>query len=341
MARSPHLLALALLTASVGACELDRDGTLAGPGGSAGSGLGGTSGSGGLGGSTAGAGGAGTGGAGGVAGTSGVGGIPDAGHDAPTDSPVDAADAGFTLASIPMLRGWYAELVTEQGGAVNTWLDKSGQGNDLSQSDPALRPQYTAADPALNGSSSLQFNGSSLIAASAIPWQFLHDGSGMTVIIVAISQGNQALDALLDTAGGSSSKVGTYLRNDAAKMGLHLYVFNGNASSIPISTPALPGTFQTSVPVIITAAYAEGTTPTEYILRVNGSEIAAGDSVGQPVNAPPSYPLQIGARGPTFGASFLGTIAEVAIYARRITTSELAQAEADVATRHGIALATP
>jgi hypothetical protein len=270
-----------------------------------------------------------------------VGGIPDSGNDAPVDAPVDAADAGFSLASIPMLRGWYAELVTQQGGAVETWLDKSGQGNDLSQSDPGLRPQFTAADPALNGSSSLQFNGSSLLAATAAPWQFLHDGSGMTVVVAAISQGNQALDALLDTSGGSSTKVGIYLRNDATKAALHLYVFNGNASSIPVSTPSLPGTFPSAAPVIITAAYAEGTTPSEFVLRVNGSEIAAGDSLGQPANAAPSYPLQIGARGPTFGANFLGTIAEVAIYSRRITNAEIAQAEADLATRHGIALAAP
>ena len=85
--------------------------------------------------------------------------------------------AGWTPADIDgiSLKAWYdasdAATITESGGLVSAWADKSSNGLDLSGSG-ATRPTTGAAT--LNSLNVLRFNGDWLDAASAADWKFLH-----------------------------------------------------------------------------------------------------------------------------------------------------------------------
>jgi len=76
-------------------------------------------------------------------------------------NPFQFAAASWTPASITTalwLDAADASTITEIGGAVSQWDDKSGNGRHASQSTPASRPTYTTAGQ--NGQNVLTFDGS-------------------------------------------------------------------------------------------------------------------------------------------------------------------------------------
>jgi hypothetical protein len=67
-----------------------------------------------------------------------------------------------------------SSFLTITGGKVETWLDQSGAGNDFTQANAALRPVYTASDPAFNGMGSATLTGTELLSRATFVWAACH-----------------------------------------------------------------------------------------------------------------------------------------------------------------------
>lgn len=75
--------------------------------------------------------------------------------------PPASGGGGWTPASLSPLAWWYAhaDYITESGGAVSQWSDRSGNGNHLTQSNASLKPTFSSTG--WNGSKgAVTFDGS-------------------------------------------------------------------------------------------------------------------------------------------------------------------------------------
>ena len=94
--------------------------------------------------------------------------------------------------------------ITESGGAVSQWDDKSGNDNDLTQATSAKQP--TSGTRTLNGLNVLDFDGSddAMFAATAGDWAFLHDGTTYLLAAVISADVTGSNDVVLATQSGSN-----------------------------------------------------------------------------------------------------------------------------------------
>ena len=82
-----------------------------------------------------------------------------------------------------------ASTITESGGAVSQWDDKSGNGRDVSQATAAARPQYALAG--LNGRNVVTFNGSNSIETAS--------GFVMADLVVTVAKRSKTDEPVAET----------------------------------------------------------------------------------------------------------------------------------------------
>lgn len=110
------------------------------------------------------------------------GGVDSGSSSGGVDSGNDAGEDGGTVtpASFSGLVLWLrADLgVTQSGGAVSTWADQSGSGNDVIQSNSLYQPTYTAAG----------INGLPSIRTTLNEWFYLASGTPSSVITTSAAE---------------------------------------------------------------------------------------------------------------------------------------------------------
>lgn len=117
-------------------------------------------------------------------------------------------------------QAWYdasdTSTITQSGGAVSQWNDKSGNGRNVTQSTAAAQPGTGAITQ--NGLNVLTFDGGDrLVAATASVWAFMHDGTDCIYALVwqpGTTSDPNALYVPFGTNTSSSNSVGHSLWYD-------------------------------------------------------------------------------------------------------------------------------
>lgn len=231
-------------------------------------------------------------------------------------------------ADIDNLHSWWrADTgITTEGGAVSTWAPRVGSFS-LTQGTGSAQPTHITSNAAFNNQPSVSFDGGdSVNAATASDWTFMHDGSGMTWIIVA--KGDVA-NTIYGHGGTSNSTtvVGTRFRTNG--VGTLLWDMGNGTTNI------MNQTIQANVDDALfhcCVRYEEGRAGNEFAHRYLGGADTTGNSAAAPSASDPS--LAFGLGGATL--TLTGDIAEVILYSRYITDAEVDSIDAYLLDRYGV-----
>lgn len=212
--------------------------------------------------------------------------------------------------------------VTVFGGAVSTW-DPVGTAADFTQAVAGNRPASSEADANWNNRASVSFDTDWLDSGNpASFWNFLHNGSGMTVIAVFRATNNLLQQILLSTSQTGVANAGIALSYTGGTVTFE--VKNGALAIINATSAA--GSAPVNSRVYVVARYEEGRAGFEWSLSVNGSQ-TTGDSLAAPSAGDAQAPLRIGASVVTGGEPLLAaTVPETLLYGRFLTDTEVANA---------------
>lgn len=247
-----------------------------------------------------------------------------------------------------------ASTITESGGAVSQWDDKSGNSRNATQSTAGNRPVYQLS--AQNGLNAVRFTAASshfLTAGSTSTWNFLHNGTDSSLFIVTkignAGDNPNAGYCLCDTGGLSSSETGFIcLYDDRASFGRSDSLFqiittgvSGAASALDISNNKItPGAYS------IISTYLDGNNATasnRILTRVNaGVQFGANSLNNAPTTNNSSYAFLIGRAGNSGSPLPLnGDICEILVFSTQPDTGTRQKLEGYLAHKWGLTASLP
>jgi hypothetical protein len=156
-----------------------------------------------------------------------------------TSSPVQAAFSPLDLSPVLWLDASDTSTITEVGGAVSQWDDKSGNGNNVTQGTAAAQP--TTGTRTLNSLNVLDFDGNDSLNAGN---KFDVLTGGLTIMVVAAfdnASGNGGLVSKNITTNngdyglirqGSNDKMTALLRGNSASLAEQSTVFSSTSATI-------------------------------------------------------------------------------------------------------------
>lgn len=225
---------------------------------------------------------------------------------------------GLTLADPALLGGlkafspldlspqaWYdasdTSTITQSGGAVSQWNDKSGNGRHVTQATAARQPGTGAVTQ--NGLNVLTFDGGDwMSAATAADWKFLHDGTDY-IVAAAVQWGTvsnpDALYVLAATFESSLLIVGSWFGFDDRPtriMRLRHVVANGSGTASAFNETADNATSANAFKVFsLLADPNNGTAASRSSLFDNGGAASSNNTQTAAVSSSnPQFPLTIG-----------------------------------------------
>ena len=151
---------------------------------------------------------------------------------------------GAEISDIPDSENLYAHYDAQQidetdGTTITQWNDISDNGLDATDGT-----QATYRDSGINGEAAVDFNGSDdrlTVPDSTDDFILLHDGSPVSIYVVAEVESSDGFEAIFDTGAGSSQDVGCLFAAPDAD-DYNMRTNNGDGSSTPIrlvgGTPA-------------------------------------------------------------------------------------------------------
>jgi hypothetical protein len=222
-----------------------------------------------------------------------------------------------------------AGTLTNSSGAVTNWLDQTGNGNNaINTSTPP-----TLNNGVINGRPAIRFNGSSQYLLST----FTACTGAHTVVYVAVRRGDGNgnsgyCPAVAYYAGSTDRGAVHYVKNTGLAGASYPCYGNGNTGSYDGL-----GSYANGTPYIIAlpwqtgvggwSVYKNGSVEGSSSSSVNQSDIT-GLTLGYQVTPAPSR-------------FWNGDVAEVIVYNRVLTTTELAQVNGYLAVKYGIVVAAP
>lgn len=224
----------------------------------------------------------------------------------------------FTPSSIPNLGAWFdasdISTITESGGAVSQWNDKSGNGRNVSQSVGSSQP--TTGATTLKGYNVIDFDGSAdhLFNTSPFMW------SAGAATICCVLKGSAVTGATIIAEGSSTSTNPVYRKYasavDTDEIVLQIRQDTGSSITADSNTnnAALDNTFHASVLIDTGNQY------TVFIDRVRGNDIGYTRTTTLTANR---FALGCLLRA-SAGNFFTGSIAEICVYSRALTLNEKA-----------------
>ena len=214
---------------------------------------------------------------------------------------------------------------------VDTWLDKSLSNNNASQSTPANQPVYKSSGFGVNSLPYIEFDGAS---------EFMNLGkriskmSNHTAIIVFETDNTTSSQTGLSdlkntaTAGTSSIQLASFSSTDDRLVSN--FGDGTNNSQSKGSTVLSPST-----PYIHTNTYTDG--DTELAMYLNGvAETVTPIATASSEISGTAYGMAIGRAGEFSGNYFNGKIAEIKIWNRVLSASELTTEHDALKTKYGI-----
>lgn len=191
--------------------------------------------------------------------------------------------------------------ITESGGAVSQWNDKSGNGYTFLQATAASQPKTGTRTQ--NGLNVIDFDGGDrLVGGSASDWLFFQDG---TVYLIGM---------VLAADGTGVNRVAISNQSTANQAGFYYgHVFTSKFHLVQGSVGNSGEADQTGVYVMtLIADPTNGTTADRSSIFNNaGSALKNNATTGTSVTSPASIALTVGARNATL--FWDGTIAEIVV----------------------------
>jgi len=239
---------------------------------------------------------------------------------------LDAADAGALYTGSDCKTG----SRPINGASIGCWQDKSGNGNNATQSTVANQPTYVTG--AQNGNSALSFDGSS--DYFSLPDYIIADGNiPYTVYIVAKE------NATTNTSGGTNNYNGLLKFGTSSSAGQELafrfhpsnYIFDYWWSSGDL--PTNNGTIAIQTPYIFTFKYDTSAGKSIYI---NGTLSKSSGSVGR--NGLNSGQGRVGLTllSPPYDEHLNGSIYEINVYNIAFTAAQITSVYTYLRTKWGL-----
>ncbi len=211
------------------------------------------------------------------------------------------------------------------GAAVGTWSDVSGQGNDATQSDGAMRPTYRTN--VVNGLPAVRFAG---------------NGQWMrTPVVPAMGTGPRTLVVVVANAQGTAANGYNHILHYGNKSTLRAYGLAWRTLSNQAGGTN-PGNHYWSDG--FSSQFAPTTAPTILAIRYDGAVdemFVNGQTAGsKPVvlNTGGTHALKIGARLDGGMEFFQGDVLEVVAFGTALTDSERQSLECTLGAKYGISL---
>jgi hypothetical protein len=230
---------------------------------------------------------------------------------------------------------WLDDL-TIANKSVNAWADQSGNGHHLIQGTATNKPYIKT----VSGRNLVYLDGTSdcvYSSEAASTWNFLHDGTGMTVVQGWYSDAAAAVqDYLMDQRCLSSTTPALAIYQNVAAANMQWAVgsgIGGNWSFIKSG-----GTVPAGAPHVQSCRYSEAGSP-QVTCRVDGADVYRGVRDG-PVPDPAAAPqtLYLGCFAPASAHFLTGGLGRIIICNSYLTDAELVQAERWCAQSVGLVL---
>jgi hypothetical protein len=226
---------------------------------------------------------------------------------------------------------------TVDGGAIETWEDQSGNGNDMSQSTVAQRPLYQEAF--INGYPSILFDNinssgqNDYFSAPDSPDLDNSDGFSMFSVVRPLSNNN------------SARSIFSKRTNVGVNQAYMLFLYTGNRLTLDVVTnnnrfDSNPTTFPAGTNYILSATY-DGSLPTGVRSKLfNGQtniRTASESSASMPDY---NSPIIIGATHVGDSRPFDGHMAEMIYFSRILNTAEKIVVDNYLSSKYNISLAS-
>lgn len=207
--------------------------------------------------------------------------------------------------------------ITESGGAVSQWNDKSGNGYQFTQATAAAQP--TTGTRTQNGLNVLDFDGGdSLVStAAASTWTLLHDGT-VHLISMVVARDVGSTDGTVFSTSNSFSDIGSQFRWVSVNNYSHIV----NSTVLVLRNEFPSGTSSAAVALGLFTDPGNATAANRSIIRLNRSNgVANNTSAGAVSSSNPGSTLVVGNR-PTNPLGLDGFIAELIIVGSANATTQ-------------------
>lgn len=196
------------------------------------------------------------------------------------------------------------------GNKIGRWWDDSGNQRSLYATGSTRALSYAGGDMVGDGTRRIQ-------AVTPGDWKKLHDGTGVTVAVIAQYSGAGTTQAVFGT--GTTGAVGTYLSLDGTNNRAVFQIRNGGGAIFTYTGGA--GSLTANTNVLFVFRYDLANTP-DVDVYLNGASVATGNAAS-PAATDPTGALRLFALG-NDGSMLTGRIRKFAMWNRALTDAEIA-----------------
>jgi hypothetical protein len=226
--------------------------------------------------------------------------------------------------------------ITQSGGAVSQWLDKSANAYTFTMATAAYKPS-TGVDTQ-NGKNVLTYatNDTLLSTAAASTWSFLHNG--LATIFVAFKQNTAAIDAfILADYAGTTANIGFAVYQENSGKLTHI-VLRGSSGTYAVANKMDANTLGTSYTyfgILSDPSNATATNRSDIRLK-QAAGIKANSQTGSVSGSSPAQSLRIGDYDTGGNEGLNGTVGEILIYDSILSAGNILLNQQYLANKWGV-----
>lgn len=228
--------------------------------------------------------------------------------------------------------------ISQSGGAVSQWTDKSANAYTFTQAAGSNKP--TTGTRSQNGKNVLDFDGfDSLISTSAnSTWTFLSNNTQWTAFF-AFSTDNSGFQTILNTNEDQSQYIGfDIVLNSASAYSFQQDVNNGSTGNASVNNSTATNTLTTAFTYTTVLSDANnGTAANRSDIRIKqGSAIKNNTKTTATNNGTPTYPLTIGMPTNLANYGLDGGLGEILIYTSTLSSGDVLSTQQYLAAKWGV-----
>lgn len=225
--------------------------------------------------------------------------------------------------------------ITQSGGLVSQWTDKSANAYTFTQATSSYKPSTGVNTQ--NGKNVLTYGTNDNLTSTAATsvWKFLN--ASTSTIFMAFKQTNAALDAFLwSTYLGSTSNTGAAAYHTSTGTLVHLITRGvGGAPAVSNNSVATLGTAFTYITIIGDPANATAANRSDERIK-QGSAIKNNTQTAALNNVNPASPFQVGGYDTGSAEGISGTVGEVIIYDSILSAGNILLNQQYLANKWGV-----
>jgi hypothetical protein len=234
--------------------------------------------------------------------------------------------ANFTLTTYNESSQCWADDITLTNKSITAWADRSGHGHHFAQATATSQPWTSTG----YGTELVMLDGAADYIKSsdaASTWTFLHDGTGMTLIVAwwADAAGS-ALGFIADTLLSGATASAINVRHDMTGGALNVAWLIGGSTDLTLNKTSGVGSATLDRGHVATLRYSETHSPVA-TCRLNGADVYSGARDVAPNATAPNQSLAFGSYASTPLYPLKGAIGRVIVCNAPLTDAEIAAAE--------------